>query len=67
MVMALLAVLLLLALVVAAGSATTSIDRDGNHGTQAMNANSTGGQDSSGSGSTNTSKRPLERIAQERM
>jgi hypothetical protein len=31
--------LLLLALVVEAGSTTTSIDRDGNPGIQAMNAN----------------------------
>jgi hypothetical protein len=43
MVMALFAVLLLLVLVVAASSATTSCDRDGNPGTQAMNANNTGG------------------------
>jgi hypothetical protein len=42
MMMALLAVLLLLAQVVAAGSATKSSDCDGNPVLQAMNANSTG-------------------------
>ena len=59
--------MLLLALVVEAGSATTSSDRDGNPGNQAMNANSTERQGSHLGGATNPSKRPLEGIAELRM
>ena len=62
----LLAVVLLLALDVTAGSTTTSSNRDCNPVIQAISANSSGGAGWL-CGNTSTSKRPLERIAELRM